>query len=117
MLDLLWLVPSLPFASAALLALFGPRLPRKGIAAIGVLSIAISAVIAFIIAGSFAGAPPVGNAYIRHLWTWIDVAGFRCWEQHTQRIALMEMRQPRHAVPPGKPDLGDPYRTDNAVVA
>jgi NADH-quinone oxidoreductase subunit L len=77
MLDLLWLVPSLPFASAALLALFGPRLPRKGIAAIGVLSIAISAVIAFIIAGSFAGAPPVGNAYIRHLWTWIDVAGFR----------------------------------------
>jgi NADH-quinone oxidoreductase subunit L len=77
MLDLLWLVPATPFAGAALLALFGTRLPRKSIAAIGVLSIAISAVITFLIAGSFATAPPAGNAYIQHLWTWMDVAGFR----------------------------------------
>jgi NADH-quinone oxidoreductase subunit L len=77
MLDLLWLVPAVPFASAALLALFGPRLPRKGVPAIAVLSIAISAVVAFAIAGSFFGAPPAENTYTQRLWTWMDVAGFR----------------------------------------
>src|SRR5215831_5650168 len=77
MLDLLWLVPAVPFASAAVLALFGPRLPRKAVAAIAVLSIAISAVVAFSVGGSFAVAPPAGNTYTQRLWTWMDVAGFR----------------------------------------
>src|SRR5215472_5197087 len=76
MLDLLWLVPAVPFASATILALFGPRLPRKAIAAIAVLSIAISAVVAFSIGTSFAVAPPADNAYTQRLWTWMDVAGF-----------------------------------------
>src|SRR5262245_24895262 len=77
MLQLLWLVPAVPFASAALLASFGSHLPRKAIATIGVLSIATSAIIAFLIGGTFAVAPPAGNAYTQHLWTWMDVAGFR----------------------------------------
>ena len=77
MLDLLWLIPAVPFASAALLLLIGPRLPRRTVAAVGVLSIAISAVIAIAIAVSFFSAPPAGNAYTQILWTWIDVAGFR----------------------------------------
>src|SRR5215471_8159182 len=77
MLDLLWLIPAVPFASAALLLLIGPRLPRRTVAAVGVLSIAISAVIAIAIGVSFFSAPPAGNAYTQILWTWIDVAGFR----------------------------------------
>jgi len=77
MLDLLWLIPAVPFASAALLLLIGPRLPRRTVAAVGVLSIAISAVVAIASAVSFFSAPPAGNAYTQILWTWIDVAGFR----------------------------------------
>src|SRR5215813_2646300 len=77
MLDLLWLIPAVPFASAALLLLIGGRLPRRTVAAVGVLSIAISAVIAMVVAVSFLSAPPVNNAYAQLLWSWIDVAGFR----------------------------------------
>src|SRR5215469_9309770 len=77
MLDLLWLIPAVPFASAALLLLIGPRLPRRTVAAVGVLSTAISAVVAIASAVSFFSAPPAGNAYTQILWTWIDVAGFR----------------------------------------
>ncbi len=77
MFDLLWLVPAVPFASAALLALLGPRMPRKSIAAVGVLSIGISAVVAALIAAGFLSSPPAGNAYTQRLWTWIDAGGFR----------------------------------------
>ena len=76
MLDLLWLVPAVPFASAAVLALIGSRLPRRAIAAVGVLSIGISAAVTIAIAASFLSAPPPANVYTQHLWTWIDVAGF-----------------------------------------
>ena len=36
MLDLLWLVPALPFAGFLLLTLFGKTLSRRAVAAIGV---------------------------------------------------------------------------------
>src|SRR5215471_10096788 len=77
MLRLLWLIPAVPFVSAALLALLGPRLPRKAVAAIGVSSVGIAAGIAIAVAASFLASPPAASAFDQHLWTWIDVAGFR----------------------------------------
>jgi NADH-quinone oxidoreductase subunit L len=76
-LSWLWLIPALPFASAAVLMLFGPRIPRRAVAAAGVGSIGLSALVTILVASSFWSAPLAGNFYTQSLWTWIDVAGFR----------------------------------------
>jgi NADH-quinone oxidoreductase subunit L len=76
MLHLLWLVPALPFVSALLLMIFGPRMSRKAAAVLGVSSIGLAALISILITASFLHAPPPGNAFSQHLWSWIDVAGF-----------------------------------------
>lgn len=81
MQSLLWLIPALPFASAAVLALFGSRLSRRYAAWLGCASIGLSALVAILAAAQFltsnpytgAGAP----AWSEQLWTWIAVAGFR----------------------------------------
>jgi NADH-quinone oxidoreductase subunit L len=75
--DLLWLIPAAPFAGALILALFGSRLRSKAVAAMGVTSIAISAILAGLITARFLTAPPVGNAYTQRLWTWFEAGNFR----------------------------------------
>jgi NADH-quinone oxidoreductase subunit L len=75
-ISLLWLIPALPFASALVLVLFGPRFSRRATAAVGVGSIGLSALITILVAVSFFSAPPSGNSYTQLLWTWINVAGF-----------------------------------------
>jgi NADH-quinone oxidoreductase subunit L len=75
-ISLLWLIPALPFASALVLVLFGPRFSRRATAAVGVGSIGLSALITILVAASFFSAPPSGNSYTQLLWTWINVAGF-----------------------------------------
>ena len=77
MINWLWLIPALPFASATLLILFGSSLPRKAVAAVGVGSIGLAALITALIAVSFVIAPPAGHAFTQVLWTWISVAGFQ----------------------------------------
>ena len=77
MISWLWLIPALPFASALLLILFGSRLSRRAVAAVGVGSIGISALITTLVAVSFLSTPPPGNSYTQVLWTWISVAGFQ----------------------------------------
>jgi NADH-quinone oxidoreductase subunit L len=76
-LGLLWLIPVLPFASALALVLFGSRLSRRGIAAVGVGSIGLAALTTILVAASFFSAPPAGNSYTQVLWTWINVGGFQ----------------------------------------
>lgn len=77
MFQLLWLVAAVPLASAAVLALFGSRLPRKIIAIAGAGSIGFSAALTVLIGGEFITSPPSGNAYVQHLWTWMNSGGFR----------------------------------------
>lgn len=77
MISLLWLIPALPFVSATLLILFGSSLPRKAVAAFGVGSMGLSALVTTLIATTFVTAPPAGNAYTQVQWTWISVAGFQ----------------------------------------
>ncbi len=76
MLELLWLVLAVPFASALLLATLGPRFSRKAAAAAGVGSIGAAAVLMILIAVRFISSPPSGGAYTQVLWTWLSVAGF-----------------------------------------
>src|SRR5215510_14052747 len=73
---LLWLIPALPLASAAVLALFGSRLSRRAAATLGVGSIGLSALVTIMVALDFWSSPPANNSYTQVLWTWINVAGF-----------------------------------------
>jgi len=76
-LSWLWLIPALPFVSATVLILFGSSLPRRAVAAVGVGSIGLSALVTALIAASVVTAPPAGHAYTQVLWTWINVGGFQ----------------------------------------
>jgi len=76
-ISLLWLIPALPFASALVLMLAGPRLPRRAVVAVGVGSIGLSALITALVAVGFFSDAPSGGSYTQVLWTWINVAGFQ----------------------------------------
>src|SRR5579883_231654 len=77
MLRLLWLVVAIPFASAAVLALFGSKLSRRIVATLGAGSIGLSAAISILISIAFLSSPPPGNAYVQHVWTWMSTGGFQ----------------------------------------
>src|SRR5258708_39390636 len=77
MFQLLWLVAAIPFASAARLALFGCRLPRKVVAISGAGSIGFAAALTLLIGAEFITSRPAGNAYVQHLWIWINSDGFQ----------------------------------------
>ncbi len=76
MLDLLWLVPAVPFAGFLILVVAGARLRRSGVALVGVGSIAISTAIAFVIAARFMALPPAARVFTQTLWTWVRVGDF-----------------------------------------
>jgi len=75
-LQLLWLVPAVPFAGALVLAVLGPRMRARSVAVVGTGSIAVSAAISLVIAAAFLSAPPPAGSYTQTLWTWIDVESF-----------------------------------------
>jgi NADH-quinone oxidoreductase subunit L len=75
--SLLWTIPAFPFASAALLALFGSRLSRRIAAWLGTASIGLSTLIAISVAVDFLRSTPAGGAWVQSLWTWMSVGDFR----------------------------------------
>ncbi|MGO9612768.1 MAG: NADH-quinone oxidoreductase subunit L [Dissulfurispiraceae bacterium] len=77
MQELLWLIPTLPFAGFLTLALIGARLSRLSVILIGVGSVALSAFVSVLVGVSFIAAPPHGYAYRETLWTWLQVSNFR----------------------------------------
>ncbi len=76
MLDLLWLVPAVPFAGFLVLVVLGPRLRQHAVAAIGAGSIGISAAIAFVVAAALVARPPEARVFTQTLWTWVRVGDF-----------------------------------------
>ena len=76
MLELLFLVPVVPFASFLWLAMAGSRTSRKAVAVVGVGSIAICTVISLLITWSYLASPPAGGAFTQVLWTWISIGDF-----------------------------------------
>ena len=77
MLNLLWLIPTLPFTGFLVLTVAGSRLSRKAIAIIGVGSIGISAFTSLSVAVNFLFSPPPGYSFHQLLWNWLNVAGFK----------------------------------------
>ena len=77
MFRLLWLVAAIPFASAAVLALFGSRMRHRMVAVLGAGSVGLSAAITLLIGAEFLRTPPAGSAYVQHLWTWMSSGGFQ----------------------------------------
>ncbi len=73
MRSLLWLIPAIPFFSALLLAVFGPRFSRRSVALFGVGSIGLSALIALGIAADFIASPPPNHRDTQTLSTWMNV--------------------------------------------
>ncbi len=76
MLNLLWIVPALPFLSFLILAVLGKRFTLKAASILGAGSIGISAFITLLIGISFISNPPADHIFVQTLWTWINVAGF-----------------------------------------
>lgn len=74
MLELLWLIPALPFLGALILILFGRKISRAVVSAIGAGSVGLSALIVILIGLEFASNP--SQPYRQMLWQWIDVSGF-----------------------------------------
>jgi NADH-quinone oxidoreductase subunit L len=72
--DLLWLVPALPFASSAILMLWGKRLGRGLTAVFGVGSVGLSALIAILAAIDFLTMPASTMAVGQTLWSWFSVS-------------------------------------------
>jgi len=75
MLQLLWLVPALPFLGFIILILFGKFLSKKIQAIIGSGSVGLSALIVLLIGSEFLKLQ--GNAqYSQNLWTWFTISNF-----------------------------------------
>lgn len=75
MFELIWLIPLLPFAGFAVLALAGSRLSRGIVSVIGTGSVGLSAALAVVTFAGFSISPPPGNAYVLPLWRWVTVGG------------------------------------------
>jgi len=76
MLSLLWLVPILPLAGFAVLAVTAGQLPRKAVSALAVGSVSLSAIIAVLITINYVVTAPIGTAYSQTLWQWMRVGDF-----------------------------------------
>jgi NADH-quinone oxidoreductase subunit L len=77
MLDLLWLIPALPFAGFLILLFGGGRLSKTGVGFVGAGSVGLSALVAAIVGISFINHPPEGHAFTQVLWSWMSVGSFR----------------------------------------
>ncbi|MHC4941758.1 MAG: NADH-quinone oxidoreductase subunit L [Planctomycetota bacterium] len=75
MLDLLWLIPALPFAGFLVLALYGSRLPGTLAAWIGPGAVGLSAAVTFIVGAAFLSNFSQGQEYTQTLWTWVSAGG------------------------------------------
>jgi NADH-quinone oxidoreductase subunit L len=75
-LNLLVLIPALPFAGFLVLVLFGRRLGRAAIAIVGVGSVGLATLVAVLVGVSFIAAPPPHGAFSQALWTWMQVGSF-----------------------------------------
>ncbi len=75
MLNLLFLIPAMPFAGFLVLVLLGRRLSRGTVAAVGAGSVGISALLAITMAVEFIGTRPLKDPFVQTLWTWIPVDG------------------------------------------
>ncbi|MCE5278473.1 MAG: NADH-quinone oxidoreductase subunit L [Planctomycetaceae bacterium] len=75
MLEWLWIVPALPLAGFAALALLGPLLPRRVAAALGTGAAGGAMIVAVAAAWQFIAQTPAAGAFTQPLWQWMRVGG------------------------------------------
>jgi NADH-quinone oxidoreductase subunit L len=73
MKELLWLVPALPYTGALILILAGSRISKTAVPLIGAGSVGLSALVTLLVGFNFISSGE--QAFVQHLWTWVDVAG------------------------------------------
>jgi NADH-quinone oxidoreductase subunit L len=71
-----WLIPALPFLGFLILLLVGSRFQKRVIAAVGVGSVGISAIVALIATFEFIIPLSKQTFYVHSVGTWFNVAGF-----------------------------------------
>ncbi|MEH6577806.1 MAG: NADH-quinone oxidoreductase subunit L [Amphritea sp.] len=76
MLNLLWLIPTLPLLSSLILILTQGKLDHSRVAVLGVGSVGLAALIAIACAISL-NLAPAGTVYSQTLWQWIQIADFQ----------------------------------------
>ncbi len=76
MLNLLFLIPAVPFAACLVLALTGKRLSRRSVALVGTGSVGISALISIVNAIELIARPPEARAVVQTLWTWMQLGDY-----------------------------------------
>lgn len=69
MLELLWLIPTLPLLGFVLLALF--KMPKKMAALIGVGSVGLAALLTLLVAFELLALPSVQQVFRQNLWQWL----------------------------------------------
>ncbi len=74
MLDILWLVPVIPFIGFLILTLTFGKLPQRPAGIVGAGSIGLSFLVALLAGTSFLSADI--NSYSQTLWTWMSVGDF-----------------------------------------
>jgi NADH-quinone oxidoreductase subunit L len=74
MIDLLWLVPALPFTGAVILIVFGRKLMRPVVSLIGAGSVGLSAAMTILVGTDFLSSGE--TSFQQRLWQWVDVGGF-----------------------------------------
>ncbi len=76
MLQLLWLIPTLPLLGFLVLVLVGGRLGHRTVSVIAVGSVAASTLVTAAVAIAFLAGTPGQDSYSQTLWTWFRVGHF-----------------------------------------
>src|SRR5258708_33977924 len=76
MKELLWLIPTSPFAGALILVLAGSKLPRSVAALIGAGSVGLSALITILAGIDFLSTSPAATSFDQVEWAWISIGAF-----------------------------------------
>ena len=76
MLNLLYMIPALPFAGFFVLALRGRHFSKTAVASIGAGFVGISAILAVLIGISFIASPPQDHVFTQTLWLWMQFDGY-----------------------------------------
>ena len=91
-LELLWLVPALPLAGAALLGILGSRLNKAAINTIGVGSAAASFMVALAAASAFLHLAPEQIPFTPHYFTWLSLGNLNIDAAlHLDQLSLVMM--------------------------
>lgn len=76
MSEILWIIPALPLLGFFVLAIFGTKLSKSLVPAIGAGTVGISAVITIIVGISFLNSGTPSTVIEQHLWTWFTIGNF-----------------------------------------